>query len=137
MAKRLATLSGPKLILTNAFLNWTAAALAGFANCALMRQKELFEGINVTNKDGSVTYGKSKEAGKTALLQTGLSRFILPFPVLFFPALSITALVKIGCWPRNSTVAKLAELGLCVLSLSLALPGSVALFKQQSMLKLD
>mmetsp|Transcript_9175 Transcript_9175/g.10832 ORF Transcript_9175/g.10832 Transcript_9175/m.10832 type:complete len:108 (-) Transcript_9175:17-340(-) len=37
-------------------------------------------------------------------------------------------------WPKNVTAAKLAELSLCVLSLSVALPGSVALFKQQSML---
>jgi hypothetical protein len=41
-----------------------AAAFAGFANCALMRQKELFEGISVYNKDGTVCYGKSVEAGK-------------------------------------------------------------------------
>lgn len=68
MAKQLASLSGPRLIMMNAALNWAAAALAGFANCALMRQKELFEGIKVYNKDGSVCYGKSKEAGKSALL---------------------------------------------------------------------
>ena len=59
MAKQLASLKGPRLILTNAFLNWMAAAFAGFANCALMRQKELFEGISVYNKDGTVCYGKS------------------------------------------------------------------------------
>ena len=68
MAKQLATLTGPRLLMTNAFLNWLAAALAGFANCSLMRQKELFEGINVTSKDGTVNYGKSIEAGKSALL---------------------------------------------------------------------
>ena len=64
MAKQLSSLRGPRLILTNAFLNWMAAAFAGFANCALMRQKELFEGISVYNKDGTVCYGKSLEAGK-------------------------------------------------------------------------
>ena len=68
MAKQLASLTGSRLVMTNAFLNWIAAALAGFANCAMMRQKEYFEGINVTNKDGSVTYGKSKAAGQSALL---------------------------------------------------------------------
>ena len=134
MAKQLATFIGPKLILMNAFLNWVAAALAGFANCSLMRQKELFEGIKVFNQDGSICYGKSVEAGKSALLQTGLSRFILPLPVLFFPALTNIALLKLNLWPKNSTMAKLMELTLCVLSLSVALPGSVALFKQQSML---
>ena len=42
-----------------------------------------------------------------------------------------------GLWPKNTTLAKLTELTLCVLSLSVALPGSVALFKQQSMLTRD
>jgi len=134
MAKKLASLSGPRLLLMNAFLNWLAAAFSGFANCTLMRQKELFEGIKVYNKDGTVCYGKSKEAGKRALLLTGLSRFILPFPVLFFPALMNMALVRMGLWPRHTTLGKLTELTLCVLALSVALPGSVALFKQQSML---
>lgn len=57
-------MSGPKLLFTNALLNYFAAAFAGATNCMLMRQKELFEGIDVYNKDGSVSYGKSKEAGK-------------------------------------------------------------------------
>mmetsp|Transcript_38861 Transcript_38861/g.50879 ORF Transcript_38861/g.50879 Transcript_38861/m.50879 type:complete len:88 (+) Transcript_38861:328-591(+) len=49
MAKTLSSLSGPRLILMNAFLNYLAAAFSGFANCTLMRQKELFEGIKVFN----------------------------------------------------------------------------------------
>jgi len=71
------------------------------------------------------------------LLQTGMSRVILPFPVLFFPALCNCGLLKMGLWPKNTTLAKLTELTLCVLSLSVALPVSVALFKQQSMLTRD
>ena len=130
-------MSGTRLLLTNAFLNYIAAAFAGFANCSLMRQKELFDGIKVYNQDGSVCYGRSVKAGQTAILQTGMSRFILPLPVLFFPALANIGLLKLGIWPRNVTLAKFAELGLCVLSLSVALPGSVALFKQQSMLTRD
>ena len=125
------------MVLTNFFLNWLAAAVAGFANCALMRQKEIFEGIKVFNKEGDVCYGQSKVAGKQALLQTGASRVFLPFPVLFFPAICNIGLVKLGLWPRNTTLSKLAELTLCILSLSVALPASVALFKQQSMLTRD
>ena len=122
-------------MMLNFALNWVAAAVAGFSNLALMRQKEYFEGISVYNKDGSVCYGKSVEAGKSALLQTGLSRIILPLPVLLFPALAQVMLLKMRMWPRNQTFGKLLELTLCVMSLSVALPGSVALFKQQSMLK--
>lgn len=68
MANTLSKLSGPRLVLMNAFLNYLAAAFSGFANCTLMRQKEFFDGINVYNRDGSVCYGKSIEAGKSALL---------------------------------------------------------------------
>ena len=135
MAKTLASQKGTKLLMLNFALNWVAAAVAGFSNLALMRQKEYFEGISVYNKDGSVCYGKSVEAGKSALLQTGLSRIILPLPVLLFPALAQVMLLKMRMWPRNQTFGKLLELTLCVMSLSVALPGSVALFKQQSMLK--
>jgi len=37
MAKTLSKMSGPKLVLTNALLNYFAAAFAGAANCMLMR----------------------------------------------------------------------------------------------------
>lgn len=37
MAKQLASLSGPRLIMMNAALNYAAAAIAGFANCTCMR----------------------------------------------------------------------------------------------------
>ena len=41
LAQRLAALSGARLILASACLNYFAAALAGTANVALMRFKEL------------------------------------------------------------------------------------------------
>ena len=130
MANYLASLKGTRLILTNTLLNWAAAAFAGFANCALMRQKEYFDGIMVYNKDGSECYGKSIAAGRSALLQTGASRFILPAPVLFFPSFAKILLLKMNVWPKNTFVSKITELSLCIMSLCVALPLSVALFKQ-------
>lgn len=47
LAKRLADLSGARLILAGAGLNYIAAALAGATNVTLMRFKELQEGINI------------------------------------------------------------------------------------------
>lgn len=47
LARRLAALSGARLILASACLNYFAAAFAGTANVALMRFKELQEGINI------------------------------------------------------------------------------------------
>ncbi len=99
-----------------------------------MRFKELEEGIKVQNKEGDVTYGYSKEAGKLAILQTGISRFILPLPVLFFPALANFVLEKLRLWPRRPIPSKMLELILCTMSLTLALPMSVALFQQRGMI---
>ena len=47
LAKRLASISGARLILASVCLNYFAAAFAGVANVCLMRFKELKEGINL------------------------------------------------------------------------------------------
>lgn len=47
LAPQLSKMKGSKLIIANAFLNWSAAALAGSGNLVLMRSKELKEGITV------------------------------------------------------------------------------------------
>lgn len=62
-AKQLVGMKGPKLVVANAFLNYIAGATAGACNLALMRSKELKDGILVTNEAGTVEYGKSKKAG--------------------------------------------------------------------------
>jgi hypothetical protein len=110
-------------------LNYLAGAFAGATNLVLMRFKELQEGVKVQNKEGDVTYGYSKAAGNMAILQTGLSRFLLPLPVLFFPALANMLLEKLRLWPRRPITAKFLELALCTISLTFALPMSVAMFQ--------
>lgn len=81
------------------------------------------------NKEGTVTYGKSKKAGIKAIKETALTRFILPLPVLFFPAIGNFVLEKLRIWPRNMIAAKSLELILCISSLTFALPMSIALFE--------
>ena len=76
-----------------------------------------------------MTYGKSKVAGQTALLQTGISRFILPFPVLFFPALTNLGLVKLGLMPKNNVACKMIEFTLCMMSLTVALPLACSIYE--------
>jgi hypothetical protein len=66
-----------------------------------MRFKELQDGISIQNKEGDETYGKSKVAGQKAIKQTAISRFVLPLPVLFFPAIGNFLLEKIRLWPKN------------------------------------
>lgn len=124
-------MTGPKLVFANAGLNWIAAAIAGCFNCGFMRLKECRDGIEVTNEDGDKVYGKSVTAGRTAVFQTCLSRFILPLPVLGIPALANFLLVKARLWPKNTIMAKIFELSLVTFSLSVGLPGSIALFEQK------
>lgn len=128
-APQLATLKGPKLIIANAFLNYIAGASAGASNLALMRWKEVKDGIKVQNEKGDVTYGSSKKAGKKAIAETAFSRFFLPLPVLFFPAIGNFLLESVRLWPKNPHAGKLIEMTLCMCSLTFALPMSIALFK--------
>ena len=81
------------------------------------------------NQDGTVEYGKSIAAGKKAIMETALSRFVLPLPVLFFPALGNAVLEKMRLWPKNQAAGKCIELALCICSLTFALPMSIALFE--------
>lgn len=81
-----------------------------------------------------MTYGSSKIAAKKAIFETAITRFLLPIPVLFFPAIANYALEALRLWPKNNVAAKLMELTLVTISLTFALPMSVALFEQRSKL---
>ena len=59
---------------------------------------------------------------------------VLPLPVLFFPAIGNFVLEKLRLWPKNVAAGKCIELGLCICSLTFALPMSIALFEQRAML---
>ena len=54
------------MIFASAFLNYVAAAIPGAVNCGLMRQKELYDGIEVQDETGK-SHGKSQIAGKQAV----------------------------------------------------------------------
>jgi len=60
---------------------------------------------------------------------------VLPLPVLFFPAVGNFLLEKMRLWPKNIAAGKAIELGLCICSLTFALPMSIALFEQRAMLQ--
>lgn len=101
-ASKLKAYSGGKFLLLNATLNYAAAGTAGLLNCALMRYKETKAGIDITNKKGDVTYGKSREAGKKAVMQTGLSRAFLPVIPLCLPGITVAVLMHVKLYPNNN-----------------------------------
>ena len=82
-----------------------------------------------------MSYGKSKRAGRKAIFESAFSRFILPLPVLFLPALGNFVLESLNLWPKRMLLSKFAELSLCTLSLCVALPWSIALFNQRAVLR--
>lgn len=92
------------------------------------------EGIDVYSKDGDIKYGKSVKAGIKAIQETAISRFFLPFPVLFVPATSCFLLKKLRIMPKNIFLNRALEISLIVMSLTFALPMSIALFEQKSKL---
>ena len=86
------------------------------------------DGINIQDEKGEKTYGTSKLAAKRAVKETALTRVVLPAPVLFFPAIASALLSKMNLFPTHVVGGKLLEAGLCAISLSVALPMSIALF---------
>ena len=70
-------------------------------------------------------------------MQTALSRFVLPLPVLFFPACCNFLLEKVRLMPRKIWARQILELSLCCMSLTVALPMSIALFKQRSVIQAE
>lgn len=94
-------------------------------------------GVALMNKSGDTCYGQSQIAGKQAVFETALSRFVLPFPVLFFPTMLNYLISKIYLMPKNQVLRNCLELSFCTMSLLVGLPMSVALYKQQSTIQAD
>lgn len=134
-AELLKNFGGGKLIIINSILAYIATALAGASNLFLMRFKEMYDGIEVTNEDDTISYGKSRAAGRKAIFESALSRFILPLPCLLLPAIFNFILESMGLLPKGPIASKILESVLICFSLTFALPCSIALFKQQAVIK--
>ena len=71
---------GPKGFVISGINNLIAIICAGTANLYFMRQKEIKEGVTVSDHEG-VSHGKSLVAGKKAIAQTIYSR-VATVPVI-------------------------------------------------------
>ena len=74
-------------------------------------------------------------AGKRAIFETALSRFVLPAPVMFLPTFLNYAMTKMRMTPKNKVLRNTLELSFCTMGLLVGLPMSVALYKQQTVIK--
>lgn len=87
------------------------------------------------NKEGDMCFGQSPIAGRKAVFETAMSRFVLPAPVLFGPAFLNLVLTKMRLMPKSPALKNILEMSLVTVSLIFGLPFSVALYKQQSMIE--
>ncbi|KAG8013062.1 Sideroflexin-5, partial [Nibea albiflora] len=80
-------------LLVQRFIPFPAVASANVCNVVLMRHSELSEGISVLDDDGNVV-GTSKVAARHALLETAVTRVVLPMPILVLPPMIMAVLEK-------------------------------------------
>ncbi|GAB0187896.1 sideroflexin-5 [Grus japonensis] len=78
-------------LLIQRFVPFPAVASANICNVVLMRHTELEEGIDVLDSNGNIV-GSSRIAAKHALLETALTRVVLPMPILVLPPIIMSIL---------------------------------------------
>ncbi|XP_052577319.1 sideroflexin-5 isoform X3 [Peromyscus californicus insignis] len=114
---------------------WDAAAhiqaSANICNVVLMRYGELEEGIDVLDADGNLV-GSSKIAARHALLETALTRVVLPMPILVLPPIVMSMLEKTALLQARPRLLLPVQSLVCLAAFGLALPLAISLFPQMS-----
>ncbi|XP_073775753.1 sideroflexin-5a isoform X7 [Danio rerio] len=110
LIKRAEHFSPATRILVQRFIPFPAVASANVCNVLLMRHTELSEGISVLDDKGNVV-GTSKLAARHALIETSLTRVVLPMPVLLLPPLVMSLLERFTyrSWSRRSLLLHTAR----------------------------
>ncbi|XP_059506622.1 sideroflexin-5-like isoform X5 [Stegostoma tigrinum] len=101
--KRANRFSPATRLLIQRFVPFPAVAAANVCNVVLMRHNELEEGISVLDMDGNVI-GSSRIAARHALMETALTRIVLPIPILVLPPIVMSLLekLKLQNWSQRS-----------------------------------
>ncbi|XP_020777312.1 sideroflexin-5a isoform X2 [Boleophthalmus pectinirostris] len=123
-------------VLVQRFIPFPAVASANLCNVVLMRQWELSEGISVVNEDGNVV-GTSKVAAKYALLETALTRIVMPMPILVLPPMIMANLEKLPLLQGNPRLVLPIHALVCLASFAFALPLAISLFPQTSQISVE
>ena len=95
---RLITRRGGTSMLMRTLGPATAVAVSGCANLLVIRYRELFEGINVYDKEGNLL-GVSKMAAWDGLSKTFGIRFCMQYPLCFGPVIIAGGMRKVGLYP--------------------------------------
>ncbi|KAJ8781350.1 hypothetical protein J1605_011334 [Eschrichtius robustus] len=116
------------------------ACPANICNVVLMRYGELEEGIDVLDSDGNLV-GSSKIAARhvgrlgargLALLETALTRVVLPMPILVLPPIVMSMLEKTALLQARPRLLLPVQSLVCLAAFGLALPLAISLFPQMS-----
>ena len=94
-------MKGAQLIIYNSISAFLACSTAGALNAYFMRQTEMVKGIDLVNPDDPTeVIGKSQIAGKKAVIETAISRYILCVPIVL-PSMGLYALERKRLMPKN------------------------------------
>eukprot|EP00064_Thunnus_orientalis_P006189 superscaffoldBa00000635_g6205 len=131
LIQRASRFSPTTRLLVQRFIPFPAVASANVCNVVLMRHSELSEGISVLDDNGNVV-GTSKMAARHALLETALTRVVLPMPILVLPPMIMAALEKLPLLQRQRRLVLPVHSLVCLAAFGLALPLAISLFPQMS-----
>uniref|UniRef100_A0A3P8PST8 Sidoreflexin n=1 Tax=Astatotilapia calliptera TaxID=8154 RepID=A0A3P8PST8_ASTCA len=131
LIQRASRFSPTTRLLVQRFIPFPAVASANVCNVVLMRHSELSEGISVLDNNGNVV-GTSRVAARHALLETALTRVVMPMPILVLPPLIMSALEKLPLLQRQKRLVLPVHSLVCLAAFSLALPLAISLFPQMS-----
>ncbi|XP_078259863.1 sideroflexin-5-like [Rhinoraja longicauda] len=118
-------------LLIQRFVPFPAVAAANVSNVVLMRHGELEEGISVMDEDGNAI-GFSKIAARHALMETALTRVVLPIPILVLPPIIMSFLEKTRMLQARPRLALPMHSLVCLAAFGFALPLAISLFPQIS-----
>ncbi|XP_050177026.1 sideroflexin-5 isoform X2 [Myiozetetes cayanensis] len=118
-------------LLIQRFVPFPAVASANICNVVLMRHTELEEGIDVLDNNGNIV-GSSRIAAKHALLETALTRVVLPMPILVLPPIIMSLLEKTSLLRSRPRMILPVQSLVCLAAFGLALPLAISLFPQMS-----
>ncbi|XP_077136446.1 sideroflexin-5 isoform X3 [Ranitomeya variabilis] len=113
------------------FVPFPAVASANVCNVVLMRHSELEDGIDVLDGSGQIV-GSSRIAAKHALLETALTRVVLPMPILVLPPIIMSGLEKTSLLRTYPRLILPVHSLVCLAAFGLALPLAISLFPQMS-----
>jgi len=129
LIRRANGLSPAVKMLVQKFVPFPAVATASTCNVILMRFSELYEGIEVFDKNEKVV-GTSQLAAKKALKETAITRMVLPAPILLIPPIVMTFMEKTRLLLRRPGLHLPINATVTTLSFALALSVAIALFPQ-------